>query len=442
MARTQTYPSLTVSLNGHIVGQLKREAPGQLSFVYAQSWLDFPHTLPISLSMPLQTPPHTGEKVWNYFDNLLPDQEAIRRIVARKVAASGTDPYHLLKAIGSDCVGALQILSSDHELETAAEEHSISLPCSSDDLEKILGNLSVSPLGLESDDFFRISLAGFQEKTALARINNQWHKPLGQNPTTHIIKPSSNVAISDTILYHSVENEFLCLKVCDAFGLPTTSATIEKFGSIKALCVERFDRLITKDGRIIRLPQEDICQAFGLPSSLKYEADGGPSIKRIIQLLKTSDNPEQDCTNFIKAQLLFWAMAAIDGHAKNFSIFLKPNNGFTLTPLYDVISVQPYIDSHHLLKKKSKMAMAIGKNRHYVVDEIFSRHFFQTAKAAGFSQSLLHNIMDEFVETYQQKLDQVTGVLPEDFPDTILSPIIVGMKRRILLLSKKDDRDA
>ena len=431
MARTHTYLALKVMLNGHFVGELKREAPKRLSFTYAQSWLDFANTLPISLSMPLQQPPHSGAKVWNYFDNLLPDNAVIRQTIARSVGATDSDPYHLLKAIGADCVGALQILE-DYESHNNLAQTSI--PLSESDIEKLLSSLSISPLGLESDDSFRISLAGFQEKTALAWINNQWRKPIGLTPTTHILKPPSKVNIGNTILYHSVENEFLCLKICAAFGIPTTAATIESFGSIKALCIRRFDRLHTKDGRIIRLPQEDLCQAFGLPSSLKYEVDGGPSIKAIIQLLKASENSEQDCINFLKSQILFWTMAAIDGHAKNFSIFLRPNNNFTLAPLYDVLSVQPYIDSRHLLKKKAKMAMAVGTNRHYVVDEIFPRHFFQTAKLSGISHILLRNIMDKIVDTYQENLDRVISSLPDDFPQSILNSVMNGIKKRVLLM--------
>lgn len=420
-------------LNGHLVGELKREAPKRLSFTYAQSWLDFANTLPVSLSMPLQQPPHSSAKVWNYFDNLLPDNAAIRQTIARSVGATDQDPYHLLKAIGADCVGALQVLE---DYESYNQPAQTSIPLSDSDIEKLLSSLSTSPLGLESDDSFRISLAGFQEKTALAWINNQWHKPIGLTPTTHIFKPPSKVNIGNTSLYHSVENEFLCLKICAAFGLPSALATIESFGSIKALCVKRFDRLNTKDGRIIRLPQEDLCQAFGLSSSLKYEVDGGPSIKAIIQLLKASENSEQDCVNFLKSQILFWAMAAIDGHAKNFSIFLKPNNSFTLAPLYDVISVQPYIDSHHLLKKKAKMAMAIGLNRHYVVDEIFPRHFFQTAKLSGISHILLRSIMDEIVDTYQKNLDAVISNLPDNFPQSILDFVMNGIKKRVLLIKQ------
>jgi serine/threonine-protein kinase HipA len=128
------------------------------------------------------------------------------------------------------------------------------------------------------------------------------------------------------------------------FGLPTARTEIREFSGRRALVVERFDRLHTRDGRLLRLPQEDCCQALSVPPPRKYEPDGGPGM-RILDLLKASDEPEADQTLFLKAQIVFWLLGATDGHAKNFSIFLLPGGRFRLTPLYDVMSAQPNVDA-------------------------------------------------------------------------------------------------
>ena len=107
-----------------------------------------------------------------------------------------------------------------------------------------------------------------------------------------------------------------------AYSQPVAHTEIAHFGAIKALVVERFDRIWAKDGRLVRLPQEDCCQALSIPPALKYQSDGGPGIVEISQLLRRSDEPMQDQKAFFKANILFWLMGATDGHAKNFSIAL------------------------------------------------------------------------------------------------------------------------
>ena len=137
----------------------------------------------------------------------------------------------------------------------------------------------------------------------------------------------------------SLENEWLCSRLLAAYGVPVADCEVRQFGSTKALVVERFDRKLHSSGRYwLRLPQEDFCQATGTPSTTKYEADGGPGILEIARILQGSDSRDDDLATLMRAQLLFWMLAAIDGHAKNFSIRILPQNHFRLTPLYDVMS--------------------------------------------------------------------------------------------------------
>ena len=101
----------------------------------------------------------------------------------------------------------------------------------------------------------------------------------------------------------------------------------------------------------MRLPQEDFCQALGINSGLKYESDGGVGIKEIMDFLNGSYNAKIDRINFFKTNFLFWVLGAIDGHAKNFSLFIEPEGKYRLTPLYDIMSAYPLIAKKQLQKQ-------------------------------------------------------------------------------------------
>jgi HipA-like protein len=110
MPRRRRYVSLNVFLNSRLVGQLNRETSGAINFRYDPTWLDWEHTLPDSLSLPLREDHFIGAPVLAFFDNLLPDGDPLRRQIATRVHAEGIDAYSLLSAVGRDCVGALQFL--------------------------------------------------------------------------------------------------------------------------------------------------------------------------------------------------------------------------------------------------------------------------------------------------------------------------------------------
>jgi serine/threonine-protein kinase HipA len=285
-----------------------------------------------------------GNPVVAVFDNLLPDSSPIRRRLAERAHAGGEDAYSLLTAIGRDCVGALQFLPGDEEPEAIGEPQGQTV--SDKRIAAILTDLAQAPLGVSvEDEEFRISIAGAQEKTALLYWKDHWRIPNGSTPTTHILKPQIGVLKSGIDLSHSVENEHFCMELARSLGLPTAKTNMVDFEDQRVLVVERFDRQWTGDHRLLRLPQEDCCQALSIPPTHKYQADGGPGIEQVLELLKASDNPEEDQRLFIRAQLVFWLMGATDGHAKNFSLFLYPGGGFRLTPLYDVMSAQPLVRS-------------------------------------------------------------------------------------------------
>lgn len=428
MARKRTRIPLNVYLNGRLVGRLQRETSGAIDFQYDESWLNWKSTFPVSLSLPLREDRYVGDPVIAVFDNLLPDNEDIRRRVAARSGADGIDPYGLLSAIGRDCVGALQFLPDGVDPGKAGEIDAE--PISDKDIAERLSNLATAPLGIGEDKEFRISIAGVQDKTAFLRLDRAWHAPHGTTATSHILKPQ--IGQRDNYdLTRSVENEHMCLEILGALGLPVAKTEIVDFGDTRALVIERFDRRWTKDGRLLRVPQEDCCQALSVPPTRKYQADHGPSMIDIFEFLKASDDPAHDQLVFMKAQIAFWMLGAIDGHAKNFSVFLHPGGGFELTPLYDVMSVQHLLDAKQIQRKDMKLAMSVGKDRHYRIHEIQPRHFQQTAERAGLADGIANTALDQISEALPDAIDTVCGSLPDDFPTEIRDAIAGGALTRL-----------
>ena len=429
MPRRPQHPPLRVLLNNRLVGQLSKAPGGEIAFRYDPDWLSWPHALPVSLSLPMQETPYRGAPVTALLDNLLPDVDTLRRRVATKVGAAGTDAYSLLAAIGHDCVGALQFVADDDEpgdTSTIAGE-----PIDEAAIDRLLQGLTQAPLGLSRDDPFRISVAGAQEKTALLRDDDRWLKPHGTTPTTHILKTQIGRLPNGIDLANSVENEFYCLKLAAACGLPVNEAVIETFGTTKTLVIRRFDRRWTSDGRLLRVPQEDCCQALSVPPTRKYQSEGGPSLVDVLTLLRGSDTPAADQKQALQTQILFWLLGATDGHAKNFSVFLGPGGTYRLTPLYDILTAEPSLAARHIELKQMKLAMAAGTNNHYRVGEITGRHFRQTGDAAGLPKSLVEEAISEISETGQTALAKVETDLPADFPAAIHDAVKDAVTNRL-----------
>lgn len=437
MARTRTHSRLSVYQNGEIVGYLSKQASGAVQFEYADEWLSNERAYPVSLSLPLREDAFKGAAVVAVFENLLPDSESLRSRVAEKVGADGIDAYSLLAQIGRDCVGALQFFPEDADINFS-DIHSVQgEEISDEEIESLLNNLAHVPLGLDRDHDFRISVAGAQEKTALLFHKGKWLRPLGVTPTTHILKTQIGKLPNGIDLSNSVENEFYGLAVMDAFALPVNKAEIKTFGQTKSLVIERFDRAWTEDGRLLRIPQEDCCQALSIPPSRKYQNENRPATEKqpsmveILNLLKGSDHPAEDQKAFIKAQILFWLIGATDGHGKNFSIFLGVGGRFMLTPFYDVLTAQPFFDAHQIQKKEMKMAMSVGDSNHYKMADIQGRHFIQTAQKAGLPDYIARDALDEISDTAEKAIQKIEERLPHNFPSEIHESVICGIKSRL-----------
>lgn len=429
MGRKRTYAPLNVFLNTRLLGQLNREKSGAIRFQYDESWIAWEHAIPVSISLPLREDQFTGAQVMAVFENLLPDYDPIRQRVAERVGADGTDAFSLLSEIGRDCIGALQFLTDGNRPQASNELTGKTL--SKSNIENLLSDLDVTPLGIRSENSLRISVAGAQEKTALLYHKGKWIQPSGTTPTTHIIKPQIGKLHGGMDLSNSVENEFFCLKLLRQFGLKTANNSIVDFNSQKALVVERFDRRWTDDGRLIRLPQEDCCQALSVAPTGKYQSEGGPGVIEIMNILRGSDNPTADRADFFKANILFWLIGATDGHAKNFSLALSSRGRFQMTPLYDVLTLQPTVDKKRLPHKDFKLAMRVGKSNQYNVERIRGRHFIDTGVQAGLSRKAINTLFDEITSSAVSAMDKTLDELPNNFPTELTDSVTAAIQHRI-----------
>jgi len=429
--RTKNRQSLNVWINGQLTGAWHVHKNRPQEFQYADEWLRSSHGRMLSLSMPFQPGnfPYKGDVVENFFDNLLPDSAAIRQRIQQNFGTSGSSPFELLAEIGRDCVGAIQLLPDDDE--PVGWNRIEARPLTDLEVEQHLKAAVSTALPGEAREDFRISIAGAQEKTALLWHNNQWNKTIGVTPTTHIVKlPLGLVGHMRADMSTSIENEWLCSKIMEAYGIETAHCDMARFGEAKALVVKRFDRKPSAKGKYwLRLPQEDMCQALGKSPSLKYESDGGPGMSNILELLRGSSRSDADRRTFYKSQILFRMLAATDGHAKNFSIFHKASGTYHMTPLYDLLSVWPIIGNkaNHLSWHDARLAMAFrSKNAHYKLSEIQPRHFYSAAKKLGLAGEV-DSIIEEILVATPKVLSSVGARLPAGFPQNVADSIFTGL---------------
>jgi serine/threonine-protein kinase HipA len=436
VARRSHSQTLALWANGEYVGRWTIPARGDMELQYDAGWIASARGRPISLSLPitLNNDPVKGDNVANYFEGLLPDSDAIRKRVAARFKTGSTEAFDLLAAIGRDCVGALQLLPEGQEPtgvdkvegavvdEEAIERHLLEVVAP----ERFAG-------AQDPDDDFRISLAGAQEKDAFLWWGGKWLKPRGATPTTHIFKmPIRSVGGRQADFSTSVDNEWLCLRLFKAYGLPTAQARIATFGKQRVLVVERFDRVLSAGGtRLFRLMQEDFCQATGTSPLVKYENEGGPGLERLFTLTQQSLNAENDLRTLMASQILFWMLRAPDGHAKNFSIQLQPgiSGRFRLTPIYDVMSAYPVIGDrpNQWALQDLKLAMALpGKNRHYHAHNIQRRHFNSTAKKVGYSETA-EPLLQEIIARTPDAIAQVEADLPQGFSQSVADSVLEGL---------------
>ncbi|WGJ90263.1 type II toxin-antitoxin system HipA family toxin [Achromobacter mucicolens] len=443
MGRRSQHRALDLWMNGDFVGVWSVQPQTGEMLHYDETWIASERGRPLSLSLPFTpgNPPHRGEAVRNYFENLLPDSQNLRERVARRFQTGSTDAFSLLAEIGRDCVGAVQVMPHGQAPEHVTRVDATALS-DAQVAQALRTTLTPGPWAgrnVDDDDEFRISIAGAQEKTAMLWFDGRWCRPHGATPTTHIFKmPLGLVGNLKFDMSDSVENEWLCSEILHAYGMPVARTRPLMFEDMKVLAVERFDRMWWRndDGKrwLIRRPQEDMCQATATPPHLKYESDGGPGVRTIMKLLATSREPDVDRRTFFQAQVLFWMLRATDGHAKNFSIFMRPGGAYALTPLYDVLSAYPVIGTgaNQLSPFKARMAMAVRtRNPHWIMRDILRRHWLAMGAEHGVvapDGRGVEAVVDDLVSRTPEVVRVVRDLLSPAFPDHVATPILNGLQ--------------
>jgi serine/threonine-protein kinase HipA len=395
---------LAVYFHGSRVGTLTQDISGKIAFQYDREWLLSTGAHPISQSLPLRAEAFSEAACTGFFGGLLPE-ENIRVTIAKNLGITPRNDYAMLREIGGECAGAISLI--DPETEPAPRQHAyhrISLS----ELETTLDTLPTRPL-LAGEADIRLSLAGAQNKLSIYHDEQGYAIPLNESPSTHILKPQSEV------FQKLIDNENYCLRLARKAGLPCAEAQIETVGSHSFLMIKRYDRKGEGDN-LERLHQEDFCQALGISSRYKYQAEGGPSLAHCFELIRTaSARPAKDLIILFEAVLFNYLIGNNDAHGKNFSLLYTVSGTeqhIQLAPLYDLVSTAYYREL------SPKMAMKIGSK--YLPNDLKLRHWEAYWQAIGFSEKQALQRTRLFLE----RMNAILNTSPQSTVEEAIQTII------------------
>ncbi len=415
---------LIALLRGREIGRVRREAKARLTFTYDRDWREADEAYPLSLSMPLAAAEHGPTVVEPFLWGLLPDNERVLDRWAQKFQVSARNPFALIANVGEDCAGAVQFVRPERldEVRSGAADKVEWL----DDTD-IAGRLRA----LREDhaawrlprDTGQFSLAGAQPKTALLFDNGRWGIPSGRIPTTHILKPPTGHFDGHA------ENEHVCLTLARALGMPAAASRVARFGEEIAIVVERYDR-VRLGNEIVRVHQEDVCQALAVSPTRKYQNEGGPGVAAIVELLRThSSERADDIETFIDAIAFNWLIAGTDAHAKNYALLLSSGPRVRLAPLYDVASILPY---NEFDTQKIKLSMKVGGE--YRLRDVGPR---QWRKLAGEVRIDEGRLIDRLVAMAEQLPDAVADVRTAMRRDGLDQPVVERLEAGLVERAKE-----
>ena len=389
---------LNVYLNNHPIGLLIQDDHGEITYQYDANWLDNPHALALSRSLPLRKAPFSRRECSGYFGGILPEGEK-REIIARNLGITAKNDVKMLELIGGECAGAVTFIPAGESLPTQGDQYQ---PLTDHELADILRKLPHRPL-LAGEAHVRLSLAGAQDKLAVHVAEAQISLPLDGAPSTHILKPA--ISRFEGI----VVNELLCMKLAKAIGLLTPSVSMGNVEGVEYLLVERYDRARAEGRSLRRLHQEDFCQAMGIVSENKYQNEGGPTIQQCFELLREASSiPVLDLGRLLDAVVYNFLIGNNDAHGKNFSLlydFLYNGNDTqawttSLAPLYDLICTAYYPEL------SPRMAMKIGGE--YEAERVFPQQFDRLAEEAGLNKPTVRRRIQSLAKSIQSKLPAIT----------------------------------
>jgi serine/threonine-protein kinase HipA len=402
--------SLDVYLGGAKAGTLRQDEAGSLSYAYEPGYLAGREPRAISFSMPLQEAPYADRVARPFFSGLLPDESARQRL-AGALGISAGNAFGLLEVIGGECAGALSLYPAG-QMPPSPDDDGVET-LSPARLAEILGKLRERPL-LGGEEGVRLSLAGAQDKLAVCIEGETIGLAKGGRPTTHILKASIQA------LDGSVENELFCLRLAARLKLPAPRVEMRRSGTIPFLLVERYDRLQHKDGTILRLHQEDFCQALSVPPELKYEEEGGPGVERSLDLIdRAAARPAADRLSFIRMLIFHYLVGNADAHGKNYALLYR-GKAPDLAPLYDVVCTAAYP------RLAKKLAMTIGERS--VADTIQLKHWLTLVPDTRAARRLLVRDMTELARRIGDEADELLA----EFEDAGITHEILKAIRAVI----------
>ena len=379
---------LDVYFHEKMIGQLEQDDHGDMNFTYATTWLNDPNAMRISCSLPLREGTFKRKDCRAFFGGILPEENQ-RKIIAKNLGISANNDFSMLEKIGGECAGALSFFSEGEKLNLQDRKYH---ELTNTALPNILRELPSKPL-LAGEEGVRLSLAGVQDKLAVYVEGEKIFIPLNNAPSTHILKPAFN--IYEGVIF----NEAFCLALAKQVGLSVAEAEIKKIEDIDYLLIKRYDRIFINAEKnskeIMRVHQEDFCQALGIPSTNKYQNEGGPSLKQCFDLIRMeSFIPVIDLEKMINAVIFNYLIGNCDAHGKNFSFLYLDQ--LQLAPLYDLVCTVYYRDL------SQKMAMKIGGE--YQINTISVKNFDKLADEIGFAKPEVRRRILELIDAVLSSL--------------------------------------
>lgn len=399
---------LDVWLDGAHAGTLRRDRGGDVAFTYAPSYQALRVAPSLSVSLPRHVTEHAPDVTMPWIDNLLPDNDTVRARWAAQFDERRPTAFNLLRHMGADCAGAVQVVPEGEEPRDGAGSRPLGPPEVAAHLRELRADDSSWAFEQHGG---RFSLGGQQGKFALARAaDRSWHQPTGRGASTHIFK------IGVDGVAHSAAAELVTMRAARALGLPVATVETAWFEDQAAVVVERFDRLATDDG-VRRLHQEDMCQALGLWRAAKYEADGGPGVRDVAQLVAhTVDRRDlaRSRDDLARAVIFNWVAAGTDAHAKNLAL-LHVGARTVLAPLYDLVSASLLWPPDEV-RFKARLAMKLGGE--YRLRALGPRHVERAATDLGVDAGWLADQAAAYAAAWPDAVrDAVAGerdLVPDD----------------------------
>lgn len=339
-----------------LVGRLREGEDRALRFAYAAEWLDG-GGFPVSIHLPLAN----GEReieAHGFFEGLLPEGR-VRVRICRQAGIDPKDDVGLLLAIGEDCAGALSILPPD---KTPEDDSGTPRQLTNEEFAELVRTTGETAQNI-SQGQQRFSLAGVQEKQALIHENGCYALPDRSHPSSHIIKFETvpRVCIAEFTTHDMARRAGL--PVVDTDFLVCASDDAGDDTRTPYLRIERFDRRRDESGRLRRLHQEDIIQALGEFSALKYQRDGGPGLGDVAKLLREhTANPAASLARLRDWQIFNYLAGNWDGHGKNLALSYEMGEAVpSLAPFYDLVAIE-FLNLVRPHSCAREMAFLVGDN--------------------------------------------------------------------------------